>query len=207
MSVEAGSTALDRPTIPAEKDKDLVARAQRGEEPAFAALFEAHKRRVYALCLRMTANTADAEELTQEAFLQVFRKIATFRGESAFSTWLHRLTVNVVFMRLRRKRIAQVSLDETDAGYEEPLQREHGDEDRRLAACIDRISLDRAITLLPPGHRTVFVLYELEGRAHNEIAKILNCSVGNSKALLHRARTKLRGWLGVPKLDGEYARG
>jgi RNA polymerase sigma-70 factor (ECF subfamily) len=96
----------------AASEGDLIARAQRGEEAAFAALFEAHKRRVYSLCLRMTGDTAEAEDLTQEAFLQVFRKISSFRAEAAFSTWLHRVTVNVALMRRRRKRLPQVSLDE-----------------------------------------------------------------------------------------------
>src|SRR5215471_21047077 len=96
-------------------DADLVARAQRGEEAAFASLFEAHKRGVYSVCLRITRSPADAEDLAQEAFLQVFRKIATFRGESTFSTWLHRVTVNVVLMHLRKKRLPQMSLDEVDS--------------------------------------------------------------------------------------------
>ena len=98
-------------TLAPTSDADLVARAQGGEEPAFTSLFEAHKRGVYSLCLRMTHSPADAEDLTQEAFLQVFRKITTFRGESTFSTWLHRLTVNGVLMHLRKKRLPQVSLD------------------------------------------------------------------------------------------------
>jgi RNA polymerase sigma-70 factor, ECF subfamily len=176
----------------AASDAELIARAQRGDEGAFAALFEAHKRRVYSLCLRMTGDTAEAEDLAQEAFLQLFRKIATFRGESAFSTWLHRLVVNVVLMHLRKKGLQQVSLDEPDASQDEPVKREYGDDDKRLLHSIDRITLSRAIEALPPGYRAVLVLHDVEGYEHNEIAQILGCSVGNSKSQLHKARLKLR---------------
>lgn len=179
-------------TAKAAPETQLIARAQRGDETAFAALFEAHQRRVYSLCLRMTGNTAEAEDLAQEAFLQLFRKIGTFRGESAFSTWLHRLVVNVVLMRLRRKGLQQVSLDEVDTSQEEPVKRDYGDDDRRLMGSIDRISLGRAIAELPPGYRAVFVLHDVEGYEHNEVAQIMNCSVGNSKSQLHKARLKLR---------------
>ena len=143
----------------------------------------------------MTGNTAEAEDLTQEAFLQLFRKIATFRGESAFSTWLHRLAVNVVLMHLRKKGLQQISLDETDTSQEEPVKRDYGDDDRRLVGSIDRVSLTRVIADLPPGYRAVFVLHDIEGYEHNEIAEIMHCSVGNSKSQLHKARLKLRDWL------------
>jgi len=140
----------------------------------------------------MTGNTAEAEDLTQEAFLQLFRKIGTFRGESAFSTWLHRLAVNVVLMHLRKKGLQQVSLDEMDTSQDEPVKRDYGSDDRRLTGSVDRIGLQKAIADLPPGYRTVFVLHDVEGYEHNEIAEIMNCSVGNSKSQLHKARMKLR---------------
>src|SRR5207247_7375513 len=117
-----------------------IAEEQKGDELAFAALFDAHKRRVYSLCLRMTGNTAEAEDLSQEAFLQLFRKISTFRGESAFSTWLHRLVVNVVLMHLRKKGLQQVSLDDVDNSQEEPVRREYGEEALRLLGSVDRIT-------------------------------------------------------------------
>jgi RNA polymerase sigma-70 factor, ECF subfamily len=179
----------------AASDAQLIARAQGGDEAAFAALFEAHKRRVYSLCLRMVSDPTEAEDLSQEAFLQVFRKLSTFRGESAFSTWLHRLVVNVVLMHLRKKGLQQVSLDEVDSSQEEPVKREYGDDDRRLMGSVDRINLDRAIAELPPGYRAVFVLHDVEGYEHNEIAQIMSYSVGNSKSQLHKARLKLREWL------------
>lgn len=178
----------------AATETQLIARAQQGDEEAFAALFEAHKRRVYSLCLRMLGNPTEAEDLTQEAFLQLFRKIATFRGESAFSTWLHRLSVNVVLMHLRKKGLNQISLDETENSQGEPIKRDYGDDDRRLVGSIDRIGLNRAIAELPPGYRTVFILHDVEGYEHNEIAEIMNCSIGNSKSQLHKARLKLREW-------------
>ena len=176
----------------AAADKELIARAQQGDEQAFAALFELHKRRVYSLCLRMTGDAAEAEDLAQEAFLQLFRKISTFRGESAFSTWLHRLVVNVVLMHLRKKGIQKISLDETDNSQEEPVKREYGEDDRRLLGSVDRITLNDAIEQLPPGYRSIFVLHDVEGYEHNEIAQIMSCSVGNSKSQLHKARLKLR---------------
>ena len=140
----------------------------------------------------MTGDAAEAEDLTQEAFLQLFRKLSTFRGESAFSTWLHRLVVNVVLMRLRKKSIQKVSLDETDNSQDEPVKREYGEDDRRLLGSIDRIALNAAIEQLPPGYRAIFVLHDVQGYEHNEIARIMNCSVGNSKSQLHKARLKLR---------------
>jgi RNA polymerase sigma-70 factor (ECF subfamily) len=176
----------------AVSETQLIARAQQGEGAAFGALFNAHKRRVYSLCLRMTGDTAEAEDLTQEAFLQLFRKISTFRGESAFTTWLHRLVVNVVLMHLRKKGLQQVSLDEVDSSQEEPVRRDYGDDDRRLMGSIDRLSLDRAIAALPDGYRTVFVLHDVEGYEHKEIAQIMDCSTGNSKSQLHKARLRLR---------------
>jgi len=140
----------------------------------------------------MTGNTAEAEDLTQEAFLQLFRKISTFRGESAFSTWLHRLAVNVVLMHLRKKGLQQISLDEADTSQDEPIKRDYGSDDLRLTGSVDRIGLQKAIADLPPGYRMVFVLHDVEGYEHNEIAEIMKCSVGNSKSQLHKARMKLR---------------
>ena len=105
-------------------EAQAIERAKQGDADAFQALYDRHKRRVYSLCLRMTANTAEAEDLAQEAFLQLYRKIATFRGESAFSTWLHRLSVNVVLMHLRKKSLPLVSLEETTQGGDVGLQTE-----------------------------------------------------------------------------------
>src|ERR1700751_2265551 len=175
-------------------DAELIARAQRGEESAFEALYHAHKRRVYHLCFRMIGNTAEAEELTQEAFLRLFRKIHMFRADSAFSTWLHRLAVNVVLMRLRKKTLAETSLDEgTDPDEDVGGPRKDiGGPDLRLSGSVDRVNLERAVGQLPPGYRSVFVLHDVQGYEHNEIAAIMNCSIGHSKSQLHKARMRLR---------------
>jgi RNA polymerase sigma-70 factor (ECF subfamily) len=195
--LSADKTTADK----AATETQLIARAQQGDEAAFEALFNTHKRRVYSLCMRMTSGAAEAEDLAQEAFLQLFRKISTFRGESAFTTWLHRLVVNVVLMHLRKKGIQQVSLDEPDTSQDEPVKRDYGDNDRRLMGSLDRIRLTKAIESLPQGYRTVFVLHDVEGYEHNEIAQIMNCSIGNSKSQLHKARLKLRELLRSNEAD------
>lgn len=143
----------------------------------------------------MLSNPAQAEDLAQEAFLQLFRKISTFRGESAFSTWLHRMTVNVVLMHLRKKGLPVVSLEETIETDEETQKKELGGEDVKLTGSIDRLQLQRAIDRLPPGYKMVFVLHDVEGFEHNEIAEMVGCSIGNSKSQLHKARLKLRDYL------------
>ena len=183
-------------------EADLIERAKLGDAQAFQALYDKHRRRVYSLCLRMTANTAEAEDLTQEAFLQLYRKIATFRGESAFSTWLHRLSVNVVLMHLRKKSLPAVSLEETTQGGEDDTpKKDFGAEDLALAGSIDRLQLQRAVNDLPPGYRTIFVLHDVEGYEHNEIAAIVGCSIGNSKSQLHKARMKLRDLLKMNRAE------
>jgi len=178
----------------ARSNSDLIRRAQQGDADAFADLFHAHKAKVYSLCLRMTSNSAEAEDLTQDAFLQVFRKLSTFRGDSALSTWLYRIAVNTVLMHFRKKSLCPLSLDEpcNNNGDARPLRREYGTKDVHLAGCIDRITLIRAIQQLPDGYRTVFLLHEVEGFEHQEIAEFLGCSTGNSKSQLHKAKLRIR---------------
>jgi len=179
-------------------EDETLARAQAGDHQAFAQLYSLHKRRIYSLCLRMVGNLAEAEDLTQEAFLQLHRRIATFRGDSAFSTWLHRLTINVVLMHLRKKGLAVVSLDEAmEPAPEERAGRSFGAPDLALSGAIDRMALERAIDGLPAGYRLIFVLHDIEGYEHNEIASMLDCSIGNSKSQLHKARLKLRDALRI----------
>ena len=181
------------PAASTSPDADVLARAQAGDHYAFAQLYALHKRRIYSLCLRMVGNVAEAEDLTQEAFLQLHRKIATFRGDSAFSTWLHRLAINVVLMHLRKKGLSLISLDEAmEPTPEEGPGRSFGAPDLSLAGSIDRLALERAISDLPAGYRLIFVLHDIEGYEHNEIAAMLDCSIGNSKSQLHKARLKLR---------------
>jgi len=186
---------------PGLSEAEAIDKAKQGDAEAFEVLYNLHKRRVYSLCLRMTANAAEAEDLTQEAFLQLFRKIATFRGESAFSTWLHRMAVNVVLMQLRKKGLPVVPLEETVESEEETPKKELGGIDTKLAGSIDRMILERAIEKLPPGYRTIFVLHDVEGYEHNEIAGMVGCSIGNSKSQLHKARLKLRDLLKASRAE------
>ena len=175
-----------------QSDMELVRLAQQGDADAFAALFNANKAKVYSLCLRMTSNTAEAEDLTQVAFLQVFRKLATFRGDSTLSTWLYRVAVNTVLMHFRKKGMRQLSLDEPVGNTADAPKREPGKLDDRLSGCVDRIALIRAMRELPLGYRTIFVLHEVEGYEHHEIARLLRCSVGTSKSQLHKAKARMR---------------
>ena len=180
---------------------DVIRRAQQGDSDAFASLFHAHKSRIYSLCLRMTNNAAEAEDLAQDAFVQVFRKLASFRGDSALSTWLYRIAVNTVLMHFRKKSLIQVSLDEPYTSKNDnarQVRREYGIKDDRLAGCVTRMALTRAIGELPEGYRTIFLLHEVEGYEHQEIADLLGCSVGNSKSQLHKAKLRIRDFLACP---------
>jgi RNA polymerase sigma-70 factor (ECF subfamily) len=203
MSAAGIGNLTDARKQPSDKlsEAEAIDRAKQGDAGAFEALYHLHKRRVYSLCLRMTANTAAAEDLTQEAFLQLFRKIGTFRGESAFSTWLHRMAVNVVLMQLRKKGLAVVPLEDTLETEEESAKKEPGGEDLRLAGAIDRLQLGQAIEELPPGYRKIFVLHDVEGYEHNEIAGLMGCSIGNSKSQLHKARMRLRELLKTSRAE------
>lgn len=187
-------------TSPASKisEVEAIAGAQAGDVRCFQTLYDRYKRRVYSLCLQLARNPADAEELTQEAFLQLYRKIRTFRGEAAFSTWLHRVTTNVVFMRFRKKHVQEVEL-QPNLGDEENEQWKDASyitiQDSVLTGSVDRLSLQRALNTLAEGYRIVFVLHDIEGLEHHEIAELLGCSAGTCKSQLHKARTKLRRFL------------
>ena len=156
---------------------------------AFEEIYHLHHKRVYSICFRMVRNTSDAEDLTQQVFIQLFRKLHTFRGESSFTTWLHRLTVNQVLMHFRRR---VVKAEKTTEDGSTPIRIVNGTENPSRMALIDRIALNQAIGQLPPGYRMVFILHDLEGFDHYEIGKILGCAVGTSKSQLHKARQRLR---------------
>jgi RNA polymerase sigma-70 factor, ECF subfamily len=176
-------------------EPEAIRLAQQGDERGFERIYRLHSQRVYALCLRMMkGSAAEAEELTQESFLQLFRKIGTFRGESAFSTWLHRLAFNIVLMRLRKRSYQVVSMDEMlEPGEATPGLHEYiGGPDQRLSGSVDRMDLEWALKQLPRGYRAVFILHDVQGYEHNEIATIRGCSLGNSKSQLHKARARLR---------------
>ncbi len=177
-------------------DHGLTQAAAAGDMAAFEELYARHSRRVYSLCLRMTANTAEAEDLAQEVFIQLYRKAGSFRGESAFTTWLHRLTVNQVLMHFRRRG---VKVEQVTEDGESPQQVVAGTENPSQMPVVDRIALDKAVSQLPPGYRAVFVLHDVEGHEHEEVARLLGCSVGTSKSQLHKARMKLRNLLTTGK--------
>jgi RNA polymerase sigma-70 factor (ECF subfamily) len=187
----SGSRQTD-PNIISEAE--AIRLACEGDSSAFEFLYKLHSRRVYGLCLRMARNPTEAEDLVQEAFLQLFRKIHTFRGESSFSTWLHRLTVNVVLMRLRKKRHPEVSLDaKNEPGDEDSISLiELGGPDLRLSGMLDHVNLSKAVDQLPHGYKEMFILHDIQGYEHNEIAEILGCTIGNSKSQLFKARQHLR---------------
>ncbi|MGB7232825.1 MAG: sigma-70 family RNA polymerase sigma factor [Candidatus Acidiferrum sp.] len=178
-------------------EKEAIALAQQGDESAFERIYRLHSARVYALCLRMVGNTAEAEDLTQEAFLMVLRKIRSFRGESAFSTWLHRITVNIVLMRLRRKSWLETPIEESsEQSADRPaLHEELATSDLVLAGSLDRVNLERALAQLRPFQKLVVVLHDIQGYKHTEIAKMMDWTIGNSKSRLHRARARLRSLL------------
>jgi len=181
-------------------EAEVIEGAREGDMDCFEALYHQQKRRIFSLCLRMTSNHAEAEDFMQETFMQLHRKIGTFRGESAFSTWLHRMAVNVVLMQLRKKNLPIVPIDETTEGDEDgTVKKEPGAPDDRLTGAIDRLRLQRAVDELPPGYRTIFVLHDVEGYEHNEIAEMVGCSIGNSKSQLHKARLKLRELLRIDR--------
>src|SRR6266545_5850097 len=180
------------------KDEKMI----RGELLPFEELFKLHHGKVYAVCLRMTRNIAEAEDLSQEVFVQVLRKLGTFRGESAFSTWLHRLTVNHVLMYFRKSGRRREQLTEDGELPELTIK---GRNDLTSLPILDRLALDEAIVKLAPGYRTVFVLHDVEGLQHLEIANILGCSVGTSKSQLHKARMKMRHLLRQPAQPSQAA--
>jgi RNA polymerase sigma-70 factor (ECF subfamily) len=183
------TTTVTGERIQPVSDVELARAAAAGDSAAFEKLYEQHRRRVYSLCLRMLGNVSQAEDLTQEVFLQLFKKIGSFRGDSAFTTWLHRLTVNQVLMHLRRRGVKLEHTSEqgdfTDV-VETPLQ------STRRISMVDRLALEKAISELPPGYRTVFVLHDVEGYEHEEISDLLGVTVGTSKSQLHKARMRLR---------------
>lgn len=166
----------------------------------FERLYRMHVRRVYRLCWHMVWDKADAEDLTQEVFVQVLRKINTFRGEAAFTTWLHRLAVNVVLMRMRRKSRIEPSLGEgtESGGRPDAARKEMFGPDSALTGTLDRLDLEQALAQLPAGYRMIFVLHDVEGYGHGEIAQILGVRAGTSKSQLHKARLRLRDMLCKP---------
>ena len=184
------------------KDFELTQAAANGNMVAFEEVYNRHHRRVYSICLRMLQNATEAEDLTQDVFIQLHRKIGSFRGDSAFTTWLHRMTVNQVLMHFRKRN---VKFEKTTEEGETPVQIVSGTANPMKMPVVDKIAIEHAIEQLPTGYRNVFVLHDVEGYEHEEVARILGCSVGTSKSQLHKARLKLRKLLqkkAPPRLFG-----
>lgn len=186
-------------------DLELAKYAAGGDMPAFEEIYNRHHRRVYSICLRMLQNASEAEDLTQDVFIQLYRKIGSFRGDSAFTTWLHRMTVNQVLMHFRKRN---VKFEKTTEEGETPDQVVTGSTNPMKMQIVDKIAIDNAIAQLPDGYKNVFVLHDVEGFEHEEVARILGCSVGTSKSQLHKARLKLQKLLkkkANPRLVGVNA--
>lgn len=183
------STAVSTLDLVTAKDIELTKVAAQGDMGAFEEIYKRHHRRVYSICLRMLQNASEAEDLTQDVFIQLYRKISSFRGDSAFTTWLHRMTVNQVLMHFRKRT---VKYEKTTEEGDTPDQIVSGTGNPHKMQIVDKIALDNAIEQLPTGYKNVFVLHDVEGFEHEEVARILGCSVGTSKSQLHKARLKLQ---------------
>jgi len=180
-----------------EEAIDLLKKNPR-DATAFEVLYGLHKRRVYSICLKMTCNAAEAEDQCQETFLQLFRKIHTYKGNAQFSTWLHRVAVNVCIRHFRNLDTAsevpfpeKESKPHTKGTPSKDIERR----DLALIGTIDRLHLERAINNLAPGYRTIFTLREVHGYEHSEMAEILGCTIGNCKSQLNHGKRKLREFL------------
>ncbi len=174
-------------------EPEAIRRAQAGDSAAFEFLYKSHSSHVYSVCMKMLKNPSDAEDLTQQVFIQLFRKIGSFRGDSRFSTWLHRVAVNAVLMHMRRRKPTDMTAggpETTDAT--EDARREFDSADTSMLGAIERMNLMRAIRKLPAGSKRLFVLHDVLGFKHSEIAARLGCTEGCSKSQVHRARKRLR---------------
>jgi len=174
-------------------EQEAVLRAQNGDPAGFEYLYRSTSKRIYSICLRMLKNATDAEDMTQQVFLQLFRKIGNFRGEARFSTYAYRVTFNAVLMHLRRKRLVEIHPESDGPGEARPeAQAEFVPKDTSMYSAIDRLNLKRAIRRLPEGYKRIFMLHDVMGYQHHEIAEIVGCSVGCSKSQIHKARKRLQ---------------
>jgi RNA polymerase sigma-70 factor (ECF subfamily) len=187
--VNVPDAVVEAETFDQGGDFQLAQLAATGDVGSFEELYRRHHRRVYSICLRMLQNPTEAEDLTQDVFVQLFKKIGSFRGDSAFTTWLHRMTVNQVLMHFRKRN---VRLEKTTEEGETPEQIVMGTGNPDRMPIVDKIALQDAVDQLPLGYRNVFLLHDVQGYEHEEVAKILGCSVGTSKSQLHKARLKMR---------------
>jgi len=165
------------------------------DQQTFHELYQKYHERVYSICFRMTQNTSESEDLTQDVFVRLFRTIGSFRGESAFTTWLHRLTVNLVLMHFRKRKRRQ---DRSNEEAELSTYIVPGSQDPKRMRIVDRILLSEVIAKLPEGYRQAIILHDIQGLQHKEIAEAGGRSVGTSKSQLHKGRAMLRELIAGP---------
>jgi RNA polymerase sigma-70 factor (ECF subfamily) len=178
-------------------EAEAIERARNGDVAGYESLYHLHRSRVYSLCLRFTGNTSDAEDLAQEVFLQMYRKISTFRGDAKFGSWLHRVAVNLALMRFRRRRLREVSLNIPHTlNPDHPLQSPLRDRFGTSSFLVERVALGRALGSLSKARRSVVLLHDINGFTHGEVAQRLGVAAGTSKSQLHKAHVELRGILG-----------
>lgn len=195
MLTDFAETAIA--AMPELNDRDaeraLVASAQHGDVSAFEDLYRANAPRVYALARRLTGNRNDASELTQDVFVQAWERLTAFRGDAAFATWLHRIAINTAYMRARgdRRRFARIQIHSDAADHDERSAREEEQGSVPAVDVAQAVDLERAIAALPPGARRVFVLHDVVGYRHDEIARLTGLAEGTLRAQLHRARRLL----------------
>lgn len=196
--MEAASDEVERqPAEARARDFELAQKAA-GDAEAFEQIYWRHHKRVYGICYRMTKNVSDAEDLTQQVFIVLFRKIGSFRGDAAFSTWLHRMTVNTVLMHLRKNKTIK---EETIGDGELPEAPSVGKKQSGGNQIVDRVVMNELIGKLAKGYRNVLILHDVLGYEHEEIARLLGCSSGTSKSQLFKARQKLRRLLSSERGD------
>lgn len=185
------SKPVDKDII--ERDKKLAFAAGKGDREAFEMLFKHYHSRTYSLCMRILGNPMDAEDITQEVYIQLHKKIKTYRGDSSFTTWLHRITFNQALMLIRKRKTIKEDIAVTDEGLElSSAHVQHRIENPRKTTIIDNIALENAIEQLPQGYKSVLILHDIKGYEHEEVARILGISIGTSKSQLHKARLALR---------------
>lgn len=176
-------------------EAEAIRRAQQGNEEAFEYLYKTHCKRVFGICYRMLRDRSDAEDVTQQVFLGVFRKIGTFRGDACFSTWLHRVTFNAALMHMRKRKPEEIHPESTADSTDSEGAYELSAEDVSIVGTLDRLNLTRAVQQLPPGYKRLFLLHDVMGYEHREISKLIGCSVGCSKSQVFKARRRLRVFL------------
>jgi RNA polymerase sigma-70 factor, ECF subfamily len=177
-------------------EAEAIERARNGDVRGYESLYYLHRTRVYSLCLRFTGNSSDAEDLAQEVFLQVYRKISTFRGDAKFGSWLYRVAMNLVLMHFRKRRPREVSLNAPRTPNPDPMQSQLRARSGSGSFLVERVALGRALGSLSKAKRSVVLLHDVNGFTHGEVGRRLGLAAGTSKSQLHKAHLELRGMLG-----------